>query len=118
MLSACDSYYDLPLYPSLNPVSRHDSISLIITLRDFSQRYNLNPVKKIPLDAAHDAKSIYEVLDKNNIEAFIDLNPRTKHNYNTNCDISISPEGIPTCSKGIPMKKNSVVSLQKENQFL
>lgn len=106
MLSACDSYYDLPLYPSLNPASRHDSISLIITLRDFSQRYNLSPVERILLDAAHDAKSIYEVLDKNDIEAFIDLNPRTKHNYSTNCDVSISPKGIPTCSKGIPMKRN------------
>jgi len=106
MLSACDSYYDLPLYPSLNPASRHDSISLLITLRDFSQRYNLSPVERILLDAAHDAKAIYKILDANDIEAFIDLNPRTKHNLSTGCDISISNEGIPICSKGLPMKSN------------
>lgn len=106
MLSACDSHYDLPLYPSLNPASRHDSISLIITLRDFSQRYNLSPVERILLDAAHDATSIYEVLDHNDIEAFIDLNPRTKHNLSTDCDIAISYEGIPICPIGIPMKSN------------
>lgn len=120
--------YGLPLYPSLNPASRHDSISLIITLRDFSQRYNLSPIERILLEAAHDAKSIYEVLDKNDIEAFIDLNPRTKHNYSTDYDISISIEGIPICSKGIPMKKmdlkklkiesNDVVPLQKEKLIL
>ncbi len=106
MLSACDSHYDLPLYPSLNPASRHDSISLLITLRDFSQRYNLSPIERILLDSAHDAKAIYEVLEDNNIEAFIDLNPRTKHNLSTDCDISISYEGIPICSKNIPMRSN------------
>ncbi|GAU80091.1 transposase [Fusibacter sp. 3D3] len=106
MLSACDSHYDLPLYPSLNPASRHDSISLLITLRDFSQRYTLSPVQRILLDAAHDAKAIYEVLDINDVDAFIDLNPRTKHNFSTDCDISISDKGIPLCPKGLPMKPN------------
>lgn len=106
MLSACDSHYDLPLYPSLNPASRHDSVSFIITLRDFSQRYNLSPVERILLDAAHDAKAIYEILDGNNIEAFIDLNPRTKHNLSSECDIKISDEGIPICPAKIKMKAN------------
>ena len=106
MLSACNSHYDLPLYPSLNPASRHDSVSFLITLRDFSQRYNINTVEKILLDAAHDAQAIYKILYSSNIEAFIDLNTRTKHNLSTDSDITISHEGIPACSKGIPMKPN------------
>lgn len=64
------------------------------------------PVGRILLDAAHDAMAIYEVLEDNDIEPFIDLNPRTKHNLSTDCDVTISHEGIPICPKGIPMKSN------------
>ena len=83
MLSASDSPYDLPLYPRLNPASRHDSLSLLATLNEFSQRYTLSTIDKILLDAAHDAEAIYEILIHNNVEPFIDLNPRTKNNYST-----------------------------------
>lgn len=58
MLSTSDSYYDLPLYPRLNPASRHDSISLLASLNEFSQRYTLSIIDRILLDAAHDAEAI------------------------------------------------------------
>ncbi len=50
MLSASDSYYDLPLYPKLNPASRHDSVSLLLTLNEFHHRYSISQIDKILLD--------------------------------------------------------------------
>lgn len=106
MISACDSYYDLPIYPKLNPASRHDSVSLLLTLNELNQRFTINPIGKILLDSAHDALAIYQVLNSHDIEPFIDLNPRTKHNISTDCDIQISTLGIPICPCGHPMKSN------------
>ncbi len=106
MISACDSFHDLPLYPRLNPASRHDSVSFLFTLRDFLQRNSIYNVDRILLDAAHDAKVIYKILDIENIEPFIDLNPRTKNNYSNESDIKISDNGTPICSMGFDMKPN------------
>ena len=106
MLSASDSFYDLPLYPKLNPASRHDSISLLATLNEFSQRFTIGSVDRILLDSAHDAEAIYDLLHHYDVEPFIDLNPRTKNNFSTDNDIQISPLGIPICSANLEMKPN------------
>lgn len=52
MISAADSKYDLPLYPRLQPASRHDAVSLVISMIEFKQRFNLGTVDKMLLDAA------------------------------------------------------------------
>ena len=106
MLTACDSPNDLPLYPKLNKASMHDSIGFLLTLNDFTHRFNIASIDKILLDAAHDAKAIYKLLDANNIEAFIDLNKRTKFNFQPNSDIKLSELGIPICPSGLEMKSN------------
>ena len=106
MISASDSPYDLPLYPRLQPASRHDSVSLVASSIEFSQRFTLGTVSKILLDAAHDAEAIYKLLLHHEIEPFIDLNPRTKKNHSTESDIQISPKGIPICPIGKEMKPN------------
>ena len=106
MLSASSSFYDLPLYPKLNPASRHDSVSFVTSFIEFSQRFPLGIVDKMLLDAAHDAEAIYELLINQGIEPFIDLNPRTKKNFSTESDIQISPKGIPICPIGKKMKPN------------
>ena len=106
MLSTSNSYYDLPLYPKLNPASRHDSVSFVTSIIEFSQRFPLDIVDKILLDAAHDAEAIYELLVHQGVEPFIDLNPRTKKNFSTECDIQISPKDIPICPIGKEMKPN------------
>lgn len=106
MISASDSPYDLPLYPRLQPASRHDAVSLVASSIEFSQRFSLGTVGKMLLDAAHDAEAIYELLIHQKIEPFIDLNPRTKKNYSTDSDIQISPKGIPICPIGKEMKPN------------
>ena len=106
MISAVDSHYDLPLYPRLQPASRHDAISLVVSSCEFKQRFTLGTVNRMLLDAAHDADAIYHLLDHQNIEPFIDLNNRSKKNIATKSDISISPKGIPICSINLEMKPN------------
>lgn len=107
MISAADSTYDLPLYPRLQPASRHDAVSLVVSAVEFKQRFTLGTVDKILLDAAHDAQSIYRLLDHQGVEPFIDLNVRSKKNSpSKTSDIHISPKGIPICPKGKEMKPN------------
>lgn len=106
MLSTSDSPYDLPLYPKLNPASRHDAVSFVTSYIEFSQRFSLGIIDKMLLDAAHDAEAIYELLVHQGIEPFIDLNPRTKENFSSESDIKISFKGIPICPIGKEMKPN------------
>ena len=117
MISASDSPYDLPLYPRLQPASRHDSVSLVASSIEFSQRFSLGTVEKMLLDAAHDAEAIYELLHHQRIEPFIDLNPRTKKNYSTESDIKISPKGIPICPIGKEMKPNGYDQSQNRQKW-
>jgi hypothetical protein len=119
MISAADSKHDLPLYPRLQPASRHDSVSLVVSTVEFKQRFTLGTVDKMLLDAAHDAEAIYLLLDHQNIEPFIDLNNRSKKNTATdsNRDIQISPKGIPICPKGKEMKPNGFDKSQKRRKW-
>jgi hypothetical protein len=55
----------------------------VVSSIEFSQWYTLGTVEKMLLDAAHDADAIYELLDHQSIEPFIDLNVRTKKNFST-----------------------------------
>lgn len=117
MISASDSHYDLPIYPRLQPASRHDSVSFVVSFIEFSQRFSLGTVDKILLDAAHDAEAIYNLLVQNGIEPFIDLNPRTKKNYSSDGDIKISSKGIPICPIGKEMKPNGFDSSQNRQKW-
>ncbi len=117
MISAADSKYDLPLYPKLQPASRHDAVSLVMSTVQFKQRFTLGTVDKMLLDAAHDAEAIYMLLDHQNIEPFIDLNNRSKKNTATDSDIQISPTGIPICPKGNQMKPNGFDKSQNRRKW-
>ncbi len=117
MMSASDSRYDLPLYPRLQPASRHDSVSLVVSAVEFKQRFTLGTVEKILLDSAHDAEAIYQLMKHQNIEPFIDLNDRSKKNTKTDCDIKISPDGIPICPIGLKMKPNGYDNLQNRQKW-
>ena len=110
MISAADSKCDLPLYPRLQPASRHDAVSLVVSTVEFKQRFTLGTVDKMLLDAAHDAESIYLLLEHQGMEPFIDLNVRSKNNKPSHegSDIQISPKGIPICPKGKQMKLNGM----------
>lgn len=101
MISAADSKHDLPLYPRLQPASRHDAVSLVMSTVKFKQRLTLGTVDKMLLDAAHDAESIYLLLEHQGLEPFIDLNVRSNKNTASKgaSDIQISPTCIPICPK-------------------
>lgn len=66
MFVASDSESNLPVFPFLNPASRHDSHSF---LPDFH-------VTKLLLDSAHDAMPIYQFCKRKGITPFIDLNEK------------------------------------------
>ncbi|MFD0717713.1 transposase [Paenibacillus sp. GCM10027626] len=117
MISAADSKHDLPLYPRLQPASRHDAVSLVMSTVEFKQRFTLGTVDKMLLDAAHDAEAIYLLLDHQKIEPFIDLNNRSKKNMATESDIQISPTGIPICPKGNEMKPNGFDKSQNRHKW-
>lgn len=117
MISASDSPYDLPLYPRLQPASRHDSVSLVASSIEFSQRFSLGTIERMLLDAAHDADAIYKLLNHQKIEPFIDLNPRTKKNFSSDGDIKISYEGIPVCPIGKEMRPNGYDASQNRQKW-
>lgn len=113
MLTASDSPHDLPVYPRLNPASRHDALSLIVTSIECSQRFTLGTVQRLILDAAHDAMGIYTLLQHHNVEPIIDLNARTTSSTPLIHGFSLSPTGVPICSRGVEMKSNG---FDKEKQ--
>ena len=117
MISAADSKHDLPLYPRLHPASRHDAVSLVLSAVEMQQRFTLGTVEAILLDAAHDAEAIYSLLHHQRVEAFIDLNNRSKKNTATASDIQISPIGIPICPKGQEMKPNGFDHSQNRRKW-
>lgn len=117
MISAVDSPYDLPLYPRLQPASRHDAVSLVVSSTEFKQRFTLGTVDRMLLDSAHDADAIYLLLDNQKTEPFIDLNNRGKKNTPTSSDISISPRGIPICSLNLEMKPDGKDNTQNRQKW-
>ena len=117
LFTACDSPHDLPVFATFNKASRHDSVSFLITLKKFHHRFEICDVNKILLDAAHDAKAIYNLLDKHNTEAFIDLNKRTKFNFEGKSDITFSDLGIPICSQNHEMRSNGFDNTQNRKKW-
>jgi hypothetical protein len=116
-LTAADSPHDLPLYPRLHPASRHDSVSFVLGIVEFSQRSTLGPVDKLILDSAHDAGAIYDLILHQNGKPFIDLNVRSTKNLETDHDIRLSPQGIPICPANLEMKHDGFDHAQKRHKW-
>ena len=106
MFTASDSPHDLPVYPRLQPASRHDSLSLIVSSIEFSQRFSLGTVYRVILDSAHDAMGIYQLLTHHHVEPIIDLNSHTAKNVPLAGDFTMTPDGVPVCSANVKMKSN------------
>ena len=73
MLTASDSVNDLPVFPFLNPASRHDSHGFLYNWFSMKQMLPDANVTKLILDAAHDAMPYYEYCKTNGITPYIDL---------------------------------------------
>ena len=100
MLVASDSESDLPVFPLLNPASKHDSHGFLETffrMKSFLPDFNAT---KLLLDSAHDAMSIYEYCKRENIVPFIDLNEKRGIKVKYKNDFTIGKDGVPACKEG------------------
>ena len=95
--------YVFSLYLSLPGTRRHDSLNFLYTIDDFRHHsFGLTP-KNICLDSAHDNIPTYELLEHWDINAFIDINGRTKSSEYVTDDIRFDKEGHSLCIAGYKM---------------
>ena len=100
MLVASDSESDLPVFPLLNPASRHDSHGFLHTffrMKSFLPEFNIS---KLLLDSAHDAMPVYQYCKRNSITPFIDLNEKRGIKVKYKDDFTIGKDGVPVCKEG------------------
>lgn len=100
MLVGSDSESDLPVFPLLNPASRHDSHGFLHTffrMKSFLPEFNIS---KLLLDSAHDAMPVYKYCKRNGIAPFIDLNEKRGIKVKYKDDFTIGRDGVPVCKEG------------------
>ena len=100
MLVASDSESDLPVFPLLNPASRHDSHGFLHTffrMRSFLPEFKIS---KLLLDSAHDAMPVYKYCKRKGITPFIDLNEKRGIKVKYKNDFTIGKDGVPVCKEG------------------
>ena len=103
MIVASDSDSDLPIFPLLNPASKHDSHGFLETyfrMKSFLPDFHVN---KWILDSAHDAMPYYLYCRKNGISPFIDLNEKRGIKVKYKDDFTIGKDGVPVCLAGLKM---------------
>jgi Transposase DDE domain len=102
MITAADSFYNLPLYPRLFRASQHDSVSWICAYRELQHWYADWNLGEAILDSAHDALPIYTLLEHDNVSSIIDLNLRRSGHVVYN-EMKIGSDGVPVCTLGRKM---------------
>lgn len=103
MIVASDSDSDLPVFPLLNPASKHDShgfLEIYFRMKSFLPDFHVN---KWLLDSAHDAMPYYLYCRKNGISPFIDLNEKRGIKVKYKDDFTIGKDGVPVCLAGLKM---------------
>ena len=103
MIVASDSDSDLPIFPLLNPASKHDSHGFLETyfrMKSFLPDFHVN---KWLLDSAHDAMPYYLYCRKNGISPFMDLNEERGIKVKYKDDFTIGKDGVPVCLAGLKM---------------
>lgn len=117
MLTASDSENDLPVFPLLQPASRHDShgfLHCFFTMKSFLPEYK---VSKLLLDPAHDAMPIYEYCRRQGIVPFIELNEKRGVKLKYKNDFTIGPDGVPVCMAGLKMRHDGVEASKHRSKF-
>ena len=103
MLVAANSESDLPIFPLLNPASKHDShgfLEAYFRMKSFLPDFHIS---KWILDSAHDAMAYYTYCRKNRIQPFIDLNEKRGIKVKYKDDFTIGKDGVPVCKAGRKM---------------
>lgn len=94
---------DLPLHIRFLDARRHDSVSAIVSLREFKTINPDIPVRDICLDSAHDNYATYKLCRQWDIRPFIDLNSNRGRPGSIPDSISIDGDGTPLCMAGFRM---------------
>ncbi len=114
---ASDSFNDLPVFPVLEPASRHDMPSFIHSFFKMQAHLPRINIKKLILDSAHDADPVYNYCLKNDIQPLIDLNPRRLGVFKYKDSFTIGEDGVPICRKGLRMHRDGVERSKKRAKF-
>ena len=93
MLVAANSESDLPIFPLLNPASKHDSHGFLETYFRFQSFLPEFHVRKWLLDSVHDAMPYYLYCRENGIQPFIDLNEKRGISMKYKDDFTIGKNG-------------------------
>lgn len=101
-----DSASGLPLFPLLNPASKHDSHGFCETFFRFRALAPDLKSSSLLLDSAHDSMAMYNFCKKESIVPFIDLNLGNTKKTSDYHGVTIAPDGVPICSAGLRMKSN------------
>ena len=94
---------DLPPHIRFLDARRNDSVSAIVSLREFRTLNPDIPVRDICLDVAHDNYATYGLCRKWMIRPFIDLNSNRGRPDSIPDSISIDKDGTPLCMAGFRM---------------
>ena len=108
LLTECTSAHNLPIFPLLNPASRHDSIAFTQSFFLMQSFIPYASIDKLLLDSAHDALSIYSFCKSHSITPFIDLNQKRGAPLKFKDDFTIDTDGIPICKEGHRMRRDGV----------
>ncbi len=117
MLTASDSENDLPVFPFLNPASRHDSHGFLYNWHSMNQFLPQARVKKLILDSAHDAMPYYEYCRDHGITPFIDLNGKGGRPPVYKDDFTINDDGVPVCREGHAMRRDGTETAKGRTKF-
>ncbi len=94
---------ELPLLMKFTGARRHDSKNFLYAIDDFGRNaFGISP-KNICLDSAHDNIPTYQLLERWDINALIDINGRAESSGNAPDDITFTKEGHPVCRAGHEM---------------
>ena len=102
-ITASDSPYDLPIFLKMAQAQRHDSVLSIATLHEARRLYQDYSFVEFSADSAHDAYSIYRLLDHWDIRAIIALNPKNGGYLSYDPPFGLSEDGLPVCQGGFEM---------------
>lgn len=94
---------DLPLLLKFTEAKRHDSKNFLFAIDDFGRHCGGLSPKNICLDSAHDNIPTYELLERWDINALIDINGRSKSSENAPENITFDKDGHPLCPAGHKM---------------
>ena len=94
---------ELPILLKFMNARRHDSINFFCAIDELGRHEPIINPRNICLDSAHDNIATYQLLDRWNINALIDINPRAAYPEGHPDDITLDKEGKPICMSGDTM---------------